>query len=219
VIGRRIRPQAGFTLVELLVVLVLLGVVGGIVTSAIVTGMTNARTTTARTVALHDLEIALQRVGRELRAADPLYVTSGDGYARQVGAEVTRDRAVHIVTFTVVTEGGRQLLVQDTQSATFEAIANAPPGTAIEDLLSPQVRRQLVVDVDDDQVFTYYDRNGNRIDCDPQDEEKTKEECDLAYSDAYQLGIRLVRQVGDQRPLQAETRINVRNMRYRSSGS
>jgi prepilin-type N-terminal cleavage/methylation domain-containing protein len=210
--------QDGFTLVELLVVMVLLGVVGGIVLNAIVTGSASARASTARTIALHDLEIALQRVGRDLRAADPLYVTSGtdlEDYGRQVGAEIVHDRAVHFVTFSVELIDGQQQLVQDTASVDLDELIES--GLPIEDVITTQPQRALVTGVDNPtDVFTYYDREGEPIICAP-GVDASKEDCDLLYSDAYQLGIRLERAVAGQEPVQAETRINVRNMRYRSS--
>jgi prepilin-type N-terminal cleavage/methylation domain-containing protein len=210
--------EEGFTLVELLVVMVLLGVVGGVVVNAIVTGSASARASTARTMALHDLEIALQRVGRDLRAADPLYVTSGtdaEDYGRQVGAEIVRDRSVHFVTFGVETIDGRQQLVQDTASVDLDELIES--GLPIDDLITTQPRRTLVTEVDNPtDVFTYFDREGEPITCRP-GIDASKEDCDLLYSDAYQLGIRLERVVAGQQPVQAETRINVRNMRYRSS--
>ncbi|MFA9445650.1 type II secretion system protein J [Egicoccus sp. AB-alg6-2] len=203
--------EQGFTLVELLVSMVLLGVVGSVVVSAIVTGMQSARTTTARTMAIHELEVALQRVGRELRAADPLYVSENGAYGTQIGAEVVRNGQVQVISFAVVEEDGQQFLVQDTA---IGDIADIESGV-VE--LTTLPRRTLVTAVDNgsDPVFTYFDDYGDPIVCTPPTPGPS-EACDLAYSDAYKIGLRLERTLSDQSPVRAETYITVRNMRYRS---
>jgi prepilin-type N-terminal cleavage/methylation domain-containing protein len=212
---RRSKAEAGFTLVELLVVLVLMGVVGGIVTSALVTGMQSSRATSARTMALHDIEVALQRVGRELRAADPLYLTDGEDYGERLGAEIVRDRSVQVVRFAVE-EGdeGVDLLVQDTTVFDLDAYLNDPDATPVE-----QPRRTLVTAIHngDDPIFRYYRADGALIDCEVGVDGATKATCDDRYAEASQIGIRLIRLVEGQSPIEAETRVTVRNTRYRST--
>lgn len=75
---RRQAGEHGFTLVELLVVMVLLTVVGGVVTTSVVSGLTASRRGQARVYALTDLEMATQRVAREARAADPIISADGE---------------------------------------------------------------------------------------------------------------------------------------------
>lgn len=66
------RGEGGFTLVELLVVVTILGVVGTIVTSSLVQGMRTADRAESRVEALTDLQRAAARISRELRAACPV---------------------------------------------------------------------------------------------------------------------------------------------------
>lgn len=68
----RSRGEAGFTLVELLVVLTLLGVIGSIVTSGLVQSMRVTRESQTRIEAMAELQRGAERMGRELRAACPL---------------------------------------------------------------------------------------------------------------------------------------------------
>jgi prepilin-type N-terminal cleavage/methylation domain-containing protein len=207
------RGEAGFTLVELLVVIVLLGVVGGVVVSAITTGLRSASASTARTMALHDIEVALQRVGRDLRAADPLYLTASTDYGTTIGAEFLRDRKIEVVRFSIDVEDGVRYLVQNSQQFDLDDVISGNPTATV----LPQ--RRLVVDIDnddpeDDPIFVYYDADGILIDCVPGEHGETKQSCDDEYGAAQQIGIRLVRNVPGQEPIRAETRVNVRNTRY-----
>lgn len=71
------RPDArerGFTLVELLVVLVLASVVGTIAVNGIVTAMQVSRETQERVQAAAELQRAAERITRDVRAACPLEV-------------------------------------------------------------------------------------------------------------------------------------------------
>ena len=68
----RLGNAAGVTLVELLVVMVLLAAVGAIIASSIVGGLRADAQARDRIEALEDVQIALERVSRDVRAADPL---------------------------------------------------------------------------------------------------------------------------------------------------
>lgn len=64
---RRMKEQDGFTLVELLVVMVILGVVGAVTTTGLIQGMRTTDRVQARADALVELERAGQRLEREIR--------------------------------------------------------------------------------------------------------------------------------------------------------
>jgi prepilin-type N-terminal cleavage/methylation domain-containing protein len=215
----RRQPEAGFTLVELLVVMVLLGVVGSVVTSAIVSGVNSARTTSARTHAIHELEVALQRVGRELRVADPLYLTTGTDYDRALGAEIVRSGEIRIVRFSVEDPGNGepQELVQEVTVFDLATFVNDPANATPAE----QPRRVLVTAIDNgiEPVFRYFDDSDQEIVCVPGVDGETKATCDNRYAAAAQIGVRFVRALEGQQPLRAETRISVRNTRYGGSSS
>lgn len=61
------RAEDGFTLVELLVVMLILGVVGGITMTSLVQGMNTSNRASARVETLTTLEMAGQRAAREIR--------------------------------------------------------------------------------------------------------------------------------------------------------
>lgn len=61
------RSEAGFTLVELLVVMLILGIVGGITMTSLVRGMDTSNRVSARVETLTQLEMTAQRLSREVR--------------------------------------------------------------------------------------------------------------------------------------------------------
>lgn len=209
----RWRSDSAFTLVELLVVMLLVGVIGGFVTTSIVRSMQVSRTVSERAVALHDIERSLQVVARELRVADPIYLAADGDYAFTIGAETVRDRNIEVHTFTIETEDGSpdgvQFLFQEINQYDLDAVGDGDP-LATEPVTLP--RRRLITDVDNgiQAVFTYHDEEGDEISCNPDIEDQ----CPDRYADASQIGIRLVRNLDGQEPIRAETRVNVRNTRY-----
>ena len=72
--GSRRRAAGGFSLVELLVVMFILAVVGTIVANGLVRGLQADRQAQSRIEAFEDMQIALERVSREVRAASTLLV-------------------------------------------------------------------------------------------------------------------------------------------------
>lgn len=199
--------QGGFTLVELLVVMVLTGIVGTVVTVSVVNSMSVARSTSQRATALHDVERALQVVGRELRIADPICLDEDGDYFNTIGAQVERDGATQIHTFTIEEDDGIQFLFQDIVGYEPGDVQACEPRDDAAPTALP--RRRLVTDVDNgiEAVFTYHDALGGDIDCDDAAAE-------LRCEQAVQIGIRLVRNLEGGEDIRAETRINVRNLRY-----
>jgi prepilin-type N-terminal cleavage/methylation domain-containing protein len=181
----------GVTLVELLVVMILLGAVGSIVTSAVVTGLRSAAATQARIEALHELEVALQRVSRDLRAAKVLTLSPDDAFGRDLGAELDRDGVALEVRYRVV---------DDVVSG-------------VSELVREDTGQTLVTLVDNDgaePVFRYLRATGEPVPCD------TDEECRQAYLHAAQIEISLVRAIPGQGDIRAATRVSVRSIRYGS---
>ncbi len=70
--GRVRDSEAGFGLVELMVVMVLLGIVGGIASRSVITGMQAQRRQIDRVEALAGARLGAERMMRDLRMANPL---------------------------------------------------------------------------------------------------------------------------------------------------
>lgn len=184
---RRLRTTAdgGFTLVEVLVVLVLMGVVGGVVVSSITTSFRSSANTTSRIVALQELEVALQRMTRDLRAADPLSLSTTGNFSRELGATIDRGGSISTVTYEIVEVDGDQQLVRIDTGQTLVSL----------------------VDNGGQPVFRYLDDEGADVVCTP--------DCATAYlRDTARIEIRLVRALPDGQDVRATTSVGIRSLRY-----
>jgi prepilin-type N-terminal cleavage/methylation domain-containing protein len=73
--GRRLARRgddSGMTLIELLVTMILMGVIGSVVTAGVVSAMKDQRSSKSRLDAVSSTQRSLERVTKDLRAADPL---------------------------------------------------------------------------------------------------------------------------------------------------
>jgi prepilin-type N-terminal cleavage/methylation domain-containing protein len=138
---RPARDESAFTLVELLVVLVLMGVVGGIVTNGLTTAMRTTRETQTRIDAMAELQRGAERISRELRAACPIVGTLAP---HAVTAAIQRDgeRLRHTYRFDAATGILSQDVVRD-DAGTWTTVLDGHP--LVQDLL------------DTGATFTYLD--------------------------------------------------------------
>lgn len=105
--SQRLRREEGFTVVELLVVIVLLGIVMSIATGSVITALQSQRRQVDQTHRLNEAKIAFERVTRDLRAANPLLQAEED----EVRMQITVDDLRRTVTYTLEpSAAGGQLL-------------------------------------------------------------------------------------------------------------
>lgn len=133
--------ESGFSLVELLVVILLLGVVGSVVVTGLVSAMRHTQESQQRIEAMAELQRAAERITRELRAACPVMDMADD----DVTVAIHRDGDTRYHQFY---RDGTQLrhAVKDTADET-------PAGGNV-----------LINELPADALFTYFDDAAEPVD-------------------------------------------------------
>ncbi|HWH31480.1 MAG TPA: type II secretion system protein [Egibacteraceae bacterium] len=104
------RDERGFTVVEVLVTMSITVVVGALVVTSLIQGSRSTVAAQDRSEGIAELQLALERLSRELRAADPLTAAEADS----VELEITRDGQVRRIAYAVT---GRELVESRTVGA------------------------------------------------------------------------------------------------------
>lgn len=137
--------EAGFTLVELLVVMLIMGIVGAFTMSSLVRGLQVSNDADLRIQALTDLQQSGQRVSRELRMACLVSTADPD----VVVLDLLRDGRRYRYRIEVTTEG---VLQADVDSV-------APDG-ATTDVRVERIAEDIT---NGDALFTYIGSNGAAV--------------------------------------------------------
>lgn len=193
ILRRLSAGEAGFTLVELLIVVMLLGIVGGIVGSGLTSAFRATTHAEARVQALTAMQAALANVSRDVRAADSREVT--DAALRTIspsalGLDLFRDgRRVRLdYTVTAGELRERRRVYADEQLVT----ASGPPASD-----ATRVLLRGLTDTASQPVFAYGDAFGAPT---------------TTLDDVREVTIRLRRALGTGRqPLEVLTRVTLRN--------
>ncbi|MGI8575655.1 MAG: PulJ/GspJ family protein [Egibacteraceae bacterium] len=187
----RLGAEEGFSLIELLVVIVLMSVVGGMVTQGIVTGMRTTRKATARVEAVAELQRTLARTTREIRAACP--VRASMPTPTDPTGTVTADRLV--VDIERAGEDWRYFYTLDSVTGDLlERRDRYDAGTAT--WVTELGPRAVITDVANTDLFTYYDK------------------AFAATSNpraVHRIEVRVDRDLPEQDPIEVSTLVAVRN--------
>lgn len=196
--GRLSRDgEGGSTLVELLVVMLILGVVGGIVLAGVTSGLRTTSHAQARVDSLAKTQMTIERVSREMRAADPVREVA-DGW---LTLDVCREGGLRHYRYSVEAVGDAWELVEERWDFP-SADCPAPDTEPTEPGPSDTSVRTLVEGLTEAAVFTTLDRDGNVLNGPPADN----------ADEAYRLVIRARRAVQDDRePIEIETTVTLRN--------
>ncbi len=180
--------ERGFTVVELLVVMVILLVISTIVVNGLVTGLQETARGQARVEALTDLERAAQRMARDLRFADPVDAASTSqviiNVLRDDGGTAVRHRVTYNVAAGTVTE---TRAIYDPPSA---AAPTSTTNSTVIDELDPAAT-----------VFAFFKADGQAWTSGTD-----------ALSDLAEIRLDLRRQLPGQNPMELETSVFVRNV-------
>lgn len=208
---QRAGTQRGFTLVEFLVVVVLLGVVGGIVTTSLIRGMHSTERVDARVTALTDLQRTVERIGRELRAADPLVLpANADTFHDEVRADVYRDGARYRYRYYLVDAGdGSAELREDVtryEGEEYDDVVESRDGLFIADVANLETGTPL---------FTYFvvDPDSGELrqpDCDDPGDSG----CRDIHATATQIQMQVEKLLPEEPTVRLETVVNIRSTRF-----
>lgn len=179
-------------LVELLVVILLMGVIGSVVTTSLVSGMQATMRGQERALALADLQRGADRVGRELRSGRPVLLD-----AHEASVDVFRNGQRQRYTY-VVTSGG---VLQETRSVWNNPAAD-PVTTPADSTVTRDVVSRLQYDAAD-PAFLYFDRSGGAV-ASPS----------APYSTVDRIQMTLRRQLPQQPPLRLDTAVELRNTEF-----
>ncbi len=209
---REHRAEHGFTMIELLIVMTMMGVVSAMMVNAYVAAARATTTGAARAEGLEDIRPAIQRMTRELRAADPIVLSSTNDFDTELGAIISRGGNTFRHNYEVRDDSG------DGDFELWEGVVQLNPDgseTFVRDF-------ELVLLVDNgtlNPVFRYFDDYGAEITCDDLDLSVSADatQCASRLVTASQIGLSVTRYiVGSSTPLTIETAVNIRNMRYSS---
>jgi prepilin-type N-terminal cleavage/methylation domain-containing protein len=145
--ARMREREGGFTLVELLVTVTLMGVVGAIVTSMMIQSMQTALYQEEKTRTLNQAKIAMERMTREIRGANSLVLAT----PRAVSLVKVDNGVRKTVTLEVFTDGA--------DSEIRHTVVNRDLATGVETSTDSRVLGGLAVGRSD-AVFTYTDGGG-----------------------------------------------------------
>lgn len=203
----RRRDDSGMTLIELLVVMLLIGAIGTVFATGVIGGTKAGKGVADRSEASAQLQIAAERIAREIRVADPVEIGTASGTGLQ--ARVYRNGVCTRYIYRVV---GTQL-VQYTQgpltpaplavgSPTLNDTCTTPAATEPPPAALPS--RVMVTDLAPGTVFSYFDRTSAPINfaVSPRPSEKL----------IAAVEIRLVQTNAARGALQVSTRVAIRNI-------
>lgn len=193
-IHRRLATDDGVTVVELLVAITLVGIIGAITVTGLVRGMHTTRYSQDRVDALAATQTGLERMSREIRAADPLREKEED----RIALDVRRGGSLYHYQYEVQDAGGGLYeLVQELWRFDDPDEFDAPGWSPAESDADRTSTSVLVSRLAGDEAFTYLDTNG----------------ADAASIEETRRVVVTVSRVvqDDVEPIEVETTVKVRN--------
>lgn len=190
------RDEAGFTLIEVLVAMMLALVIGGIVSQVLITSTRVAAKQVDQTETLNSAKVAMERMTREVRGANSM-TTAAD---RRIQFVATHAGIRTATTLEVVTTGTKTELRQTDQRTDLAAATTTTTTRTILGGLA--VGRS-------DAVFTYTDGAGTPL------LPANPAPAPVTYNagDAKTVGIRvLVRRAGSSPPIELYQLVSIRNL-------
>lgn len=155
-IAHRQRDDAGFSLMELLVVVALLAVVGSVITTAMVTGMARTRQAQNRAYSSQGVQAQVERMARDIRVGNPIRAASSTSITvdlYQYGGTTCKRQVWSVSSGS---------LVSTTTSYATTAACSVYPATATP---TSTVTRTVLTSINNGAtpVFAYVDATGTSL--------------------------------------------------------
>lgn len=119
--------DAGYTLTEMLVVIVMFAIVGAAITGAVVTGLQHQNSLQDRSNAIATARTALERIDRDVSSADPLVSYSASQLVVTEVPDLAVPTATREITYSVVVVGSTQDLVADETDTSSTGVVTTVP--------------------------------------------------------------------------------------------
>ena len=162
------REQSGFTLVELMMVVLVMSIFGLVVQTSLSAFQRTARGVQDKSTSLADVRTAEEAVARDLRAANPVNALAAgqpmstydtqvqfDVYCSTVGSGGCSSQHLRHVTYQVVGNTLQQVVTSGSQRALVGPIGF---GT-----LASSLRPGAVINDASEPIFQFLDKNGSRF--------------------------------------------------------
>jgi prepilin-type N-terminal cleavage/methylation domain-containing protein len=134
---RRRDRDAGFTLTEMLVVIMLFTMIGAAITTTVVSGLRHQTTLQDRSQAIAGARTALERVDRDLRAADPLMAVSANQLVMSEVPNENAPTATRQITYSVIAAGtSNELVVDEVDTSTTGVVTTKPRRVLLTNLVN-----------------------------------------------------------------------------------
>lgn len=198
---RTARDESGFTLVELLVVILIVGVVGGVTLTGLVQGMQTSARADERIQAFSDLQRASERVSRDLRRGVWRDISVAPG-TPPPGC-VFLALAPNAVSLVVFDEAGRQRHSYQVAAGTLTVTRETWVAGAWQNTSTQFVIDGLTNGTAAEPIFTYLDEDGTDLLADGLQVEDR--------GDVRKFGLRLETELAGQGPVAVETIVGARN--------
>ena len=157
--------QAGFTLIELSVTVILMGIVSVILLTTLTTIVRTSTETDRKSLTTAEARLAMERMARDLRAANPLDAIVAtlptSTYDREISFKVFCTGGIGCVS------GLRPVKYSVSGSTLTQAIGSSPARTLLGPSESPTLpdamRRGAILNTTAQPVFTYFNKHGVQL--------------------------------------------------------
>jgi len=206
--GLREESEAGVTLIELIVVIAMLSVVMAAAASGLVSISEAAKSTQDRSEALAELRLSVERIARDIRAANP--IDAIDVSLPVSTYDTSLSFAVYCTTGSSCGAGNLRRMTYRVVGNRLEMVTNGTTSNLVRPdvtSLPPSQSKFAIVNSPSEPVFSYFDRTGDPLETSAVSR-TTLRDC----TRTVRIHLRMVAESGDlDNPISLVTSVALRN--------